>query len=73
MKKGTFDVSQTVPRERCPHCGTAPAGPEDRTTQCPPTCAVFAPRPGSKPPRALAVELMQAQLQDAEDEGEADQ
>ncbi|WP_433426210.1 hypothetical protein ACQP1V_42985 (plasmid) [Microtetraspora malaysiensis] len=74
VKRGTFDVSQTVPREPCRHCGTAPTSPEDRTTQCPPTCAVFVPRPGSKPPRELVVELMQAQLKDAdEDEGNGDE
>ncbi|MEV0379725.1 hypothetical protein [Nonomuraea sp. NPDC050643] len=70
VKKGTFDVAQTSPRERCPHCGTAPADEEDRTTRCPPDCAVFAPRPGGKPPRVIVVELLQAQLLDTdEDEG----
>ncbi|UBU16600.1 hypothetical protein [Nonomuraea gerenzanensis] len=74
VKKGTFDVAQTVPRERCPHCGTAPAGEDDRTTQCPPDCAVFVPRPVSKPPRVIVVELLQAQLLDGDEaEGEADQ
>lgn len=71
VKKGTFDVTQTVPREQCPHCGTAPTGPEDRTTQCPPTCAVFAPRPGAKPPLALAIEVLQEQIKDeGEDDGD---
>ncbi|MFB4273410.1 hypothetical protein [Nonomuraea sp. GTA35] len=74
VRRGTFDVSQTVPRERCPHCGTSPASEDDRTTQCPPDCAVFAPRPGSKPPRVIVVELLQAQLLDADEaEGEANQ
>ncbi|MFI6497105.1 hypothetical protein [Nonomuraea typhae] len=68
VKKGTYDVAQTVPRERCPHCSTAPAGEDDRTTQCPPDCAVFAPRPGSKPPRVIVVELLQAQLLDADED-----
>ncbi len=72
MKKGTFDVSQTVPRERCPHCGTAPAGPDDRTTQCPPTCAVFATRPGVKPPVELVVALMTSLLPD-EDEADGEE
>ncbi|MFB4284799.1 hypothetical protein ACBJ59_56695 [Nonomuraea sp. MTCD27] len=67
VKKGTFDVSQTVPREQCPHCGTAPTGEDDRTTQCPPVCAVLAPRPGSKPPRVIVVELLQAQLLDGDE------
>ncbi|MFD0478096.1 hypothetical protein ACFQ0B_65415 [Nonomuraea thailandensis] len=70
MKKGTFDVAQTVPRARCPYCGTAPAGEDDRTTQCPPDCAVFAPRAGSKPPRVIVVELMQAQLLESDEDGE---
>ncbi|MFG1965741.1 hypothetical protein [Nonomuraea sp. NPDC049028] len=68
VKNGTFDVAQTVPRERCPHCGTAPASEDDRTTQCPPDCAVFEPRTGSKPPRMIAIEQMQAQLLDADAE-----
>lgn len=74
LKKGTFDVAQTRPITTCPHCGTTPTGEDDRATQCPPDCAVFASRPGSRPPRVIAVELMQAQLLDGdEDEGEADQ
>lgn len=68
VKRGTFDVAQTRPVVKCPHCGTTPTSPEDRTTQCPPTCAVFAPRPGGKPPRELVLELMQAQLLDADED-----
>ncbi|MGI5281740.1 hypothetical protein ACQEVF_59365 [Nonomuraea polychroma] len=72
VKRGTFDVAQTRPAVKCPHCGTTPTGEDDRTTQCPPTCAVFAPRPGGKPPRELVLELMQAQLidADADEDGE---
>lgn len=72
VKRGTFDVAQTRPVVTCPHCGTTPAGEDDRTTQCPPTCAVFAPQPGGKPPRELVLELMQAQLidADADEDGE---
>jgi hypothetical protein len=74
VKKGTFDVAQTRPTVKCPHCGTMPTGEDDRTTLCPPDCAVFAPRPGSKPPRVIVVELLQAQLLDADEaEGETDQ
>ncbi|MEU1880902.1 ArdC-like ssDNA-binding domain-containing protein [Streptosporangium sp. NPDC020072] len=70
VKRGTFDIAQTVPGERCPHCGTTPTGPDDHTTQCPSDCVVFAPRPGGKPPRELVIELMQSQLKDTdEDEG----
>ncbi|MFD8529488.1 hypothetical protein ACFV0L_18910 [Streptosporangium canum] len=64
VKLGTFDVSQTVPKVRCPHCGTTPTSPEDRTTQCPSTCTVFTLRPGVKPPVELVLGLMQAQLKD---------
>ncbi|WP_433355480.1 ArdC-like ssDNA-binding domain-containing protein [Microtetraspora malaysiensis] len=74
VKRGTFDVTQTVPRKRCPHCGTAPTSPEDRTTKCPSTCAVLAARPGVRPPRELVLALMQDQLKESdEDEGEADE
>ncbi|MEU7911398.1 hypothetical protein [Microbispora bryophytorum] len=72
VRRGTFDVTQTVPLTTCPNCGTAPAGPDDRTTKCPPTCAAFAFRPGPKPPRDLVVEVLQAQLDD-EDEGDGDE
>ncbi|WP_214317118.1 hypothetical protein [Nonomuraea sediminis] len=68
VKRGTWDVTQTRPIVKCPRCGTTPTGPEDRTTLCPPDCAVFAPRPGGKPPRELVLELMQAQLKDADEE-----
>ncbi|NRQ31224.1 hypothetical protein HII36_05155 [Nonomuraea sp. NN258] len=67
VKRGTFDVAQTRPAAACPHCGTTPTGEDDRTTQCPPTCAVFALRPGSKPPRDLVIEVMQAQLLDGDE------
>ncbi|MER7365999.1 hypothetical protein [Nonomuraea wenchangensis] len=71
VKRGTFDVTQTVPREECSHCGTAPADPDDRTTECPPTCEVFALRPGIKPPLDLVTALMTDQLKDDE-EGEGE-
>ncbi|GAB2918047.1 hypothetical protein ACFMQL_20145 [Nonomuraea fastidiosa] len=72
VKRGTFDVTQTAPREKCPHCGTAPTGCDDTTTRCPDTCAVFALRPGLKPPLALVNALMADQLMDDADEDDAD-
>ncbi|GAA1768654.1 ArdC-like ssDNA-binding domain-containing protein [Nonomuraea bangladeshensis] len=68
VKRGTFDVSQTVPRERCPHCGTEPDGTERSNAQCPPTCSVFLPREGVLPPREYVMDLLLSQISDDEPE-----
>ncbi|MEU8195330.1 hypothetical protein AB0C10_16265 [Microbispora amethystogenes] len=67
VKRGTFDVSQTVPGRRCQHCGTEPDGTERSTAQCPPDCAVFLPRDGVLPPREYVTALLQSQIKDDED------
>lgn len=72
VKRGTFDVTQTIPLVKCPHCGTVRTGPEDRTTRCPADCAVFTPRPGVRPPLELVLALLQDLLGDDEDEGDSE-
>ncbi|MCA2184720.1 hypothetical protein [Nonomuraea cavernae] len=72
VKRGTFDVSQTVPNTRCPHCGTEPDGTERSTAQCPPTCPVFLPRDSVLPPRDYITNLLSAQIKD-DDEDEGDE
>lgn len=70
IKGGTFDVSQTAPRETCPHCGTSRQGEDDRTTVCPPECAVFEPRVGVAPGREAVIALMTGLLAEQDEGGD---
>ncbi len=70
VRVGTWDVSQTIPKTRCPHCGTEPDGTDSSTAQCPPDCAVFLPRDGVLPPREYVIALLQSQIKDDEEDGE---
>lgn len=69
---GTYDVRQTRPIRECPYCGTTPTGEDDRETQCPPTCGVFAPRNLTGFSLADALTLLGA-IADPDDGGEFDE
>jgi hypothetical protein len=68
VKRGTFDIRQTAPIGRCLHCGTAPVSDDDRTTECPPTCEVFALRPGLTLDRDYVVAMAETQLAEGDPE-----